>query len=101
MTPDPFHFFRPRCGTLLLLAIRCGRQPIARHVRRPLTPEEAARLVEATAANPFVKGMTGPDRAMVYALAAGTGFRREELRTLTPERFNLDSDPPTVRVLAC
>jgi len=58
-------------------------------------------LVEATAANPFVKGMTGPDRAMVYALAAGTGFRREELRTLTPERFNLDSDPPTVRVLAC
>jgi integrase len=58
-------------------------------------------LVEATAANPFVKGMTGPDRAMLYALAAGTGFRREELRTLTPEQFNLDSDPPTVRVLAC
>ncbi|MGD0041310.1 MAG: hypothetical protein ABSE84_12965 [Isosphaeraceae bacterium] len=58
-------------------------------------------MVEATAANPFVKGMTGPDRAMLYALAAGTGFRREELRTLTPEQFNLDSDPPTVRVLAC
>src|SRR5271157_4797541 len=72
-----------------------------RRVRRPLTPEEAARLVEATAASPTVKGMTGPDRAMLYAMAAGTGLRREELRTLTPERFNLNSDPPTVRVLAC
>jgi hypothetical protein len=43
-------------------------------------------------------GMTGPDRAMLYMVALGTGFRSKELRTLMPERFDLDSDPPTVAV---
>ncbi len=37
---------------------------------------------------------------MVYRLAAGTGFRASELRSLTPERFDLDGNPPTVTVLA-
>jgi integrase len=46
-------------------------------------------------------GMIGPDRAILYALALGTGFRADELRTLTPERFALDSDPPTVTADAC
>ena len=44
--------------------------------------------------------MTGPERATLYDLALGTGFRADELATLTPERFALDSDPPTVSVLA-
>ena len=38
---------------------------------------------------------------MLYALALGTGFRAKELRTLTPERFNLDSDTPTVMGKSC
>ena len=38
---------------------------------------------------------------MLYALALGTGFRAKELRTLTPERFNLDSDTPTVVGKSC
>ena len=33
--------------------------------------------------------------------ALGTGFRAKELRTLTPERFNLDSDTPTVLGKSC
>ena len=37
---------------------------------------------------------------MLYDLALGTGFRAEELATLTPERFDLDADPPTVIVSA-
>ena len=37
---------------------------------------------------------------MLYDLALGTGFRADELATLTPERFALDSDPPTVTVMA-
>ena len=56
--------------------------------------------MEATETGPIVLGMTGPDRAMLYALAIGTGLRSEELRTLAPERFDSDSDPPTVTVLA-
>jgi hypothetical protein len=42
--------------------------------------------------------MTGPDRARCYALALGTGFRAGELASLTPERFDLDANPPTVTV---
>ena len=37
---------------------------------------------------------------MLYQLAMGTGFRANELRTLTPEAFDLDGDPPTVTVKA-
>jgi integrase len=70
-----------------------------RHVRRELTDEELAYLL------PFVQSHTlpmhnlpGPDRAMVYRLALGTGFRADELRSLKPSSFDLDSDPPTVTV---
>jgi site-specific recombinase XerC len=72
-----------------------------RHVRRALTLDEAARVVQAAEAGPDSMGMTGPDRAVLYAVALGTGFRAEELRTLTPELFKLDSDRPTVTARAC
>ena len=71
-----------------------------RRNRRALTPTEAVKLVESTETGPIVLGMSGPDRAMLYALAIGTGLRSEELRTLIPERFDFDSDPPTVTVRA-
>jgi integrase len=71
-----------------------------RRKRRALTPIEASKLVEKTEDGPVVFGLTGPDRAMLYALAIGTGFRSEELRSLTPERFELDARPPTVSALA-
>ena len=45
--------------------------------------------------------MTGPERAALYRLALGTGFRADALRTLTPERFQLEGREPTVTVLAC
>ena len=69
-----------------------------RRRRRALTPEEAARLVAAAESGPVVMGMTGHDRAMAYAVALGTGFRADELRSLTPERFDLSGDPPTATV---
>lgn len=37
---------------------------------------------------------------MVYRLALGTGFRAKELRILTPASFDLDANPPTVKVSA-
>ena len=73
-------------------------RPTARRVRQALTPEEATRLFEASERGPTVGGMTGPDRARLYALALGTGFRASELATLTPERFDLTSSPPTATV---
>jgi integrase len=62
--------------------------------------EEAARVIRAAAPGPEAGGLPGPDRAMLYDLALGTGFRAEERATLTHERFALDADPPTVTVTA-
>ena len=44
--------------------------------------------------------MDPTERTTLYRLAAGTGFRKSELGSLTPECFDLDADPPTVRVTA-
>ncbi len=71
-----------------------------RRRRRALAPSEAARLIQAAERGPVVKGMTGPDRARLYALALGTGFRASELGSLTPERFDLAAEPPTATVPA-
>ncbi len=40
----------------------------------------------------------GVNRAWLYLLASGTGLRANELGSLTPEHFDLDSEPPTVQV---
>ena len=71
-----------------------------RRPRRALSNDEAARLIGAAEAGRPAKGMTGLERARCYAVALGTGFRAEELRSLTPERFDLDSNPPTATVPA-
>jgi len=71
-----------------------------RHDRRALTREELARLIRAAENGPTVMGISGRDRAMLYRLALGTGFRANELRSLTPESFALDAEPPTVSIEA-
>jgi integrase len=67
-----------------------------RHPRRALTPDEATRLILAAESGPVVKGLSGPVRALAYRTALGTGYRADELRSLTVESFCLDSDPPTI-----
>ena len=67
-----------------------------RHERRALTPEEVALLLDTTEHAPVWRGMPGPDRAMLYCVAVGTGFRANELRSLTACSFSLDSDAPEV-----
>jgi len=71
-----------------------------RHERRALTDDELARLIQAAEAGKAVRGMAGPDRAMLYRLALGTGFRASELASLVPGSFDLDGRPPTVTVEA-
>lgn len=88
-----------------------GEAEDRRRVRRALTPGELARLVAAAEAGPdyhtwpkrsrtLAVRVSGEDRAMLYRLAAGTGFRDRELRSLTPESFALEGDEPTVTVRA-
>ncbi len=69
-----------------------------RRVRRDLTPDELAKLLRAAESGPSRIGLSGPDRAIMYALAAGTGLRAGEIASLTPESFDLNADPPTVTV---
>ncbi len=71
-----------------------------RHDRRAMSTEDFGKLVKAAERGPKVLGMTGPDRVILYRLAVATGFRAGELRSLTPESFDLDNDRPTVTVEA-
>jgi integrase len=71
-----------------------------RRKRRALASDELALLIAHAEASGPSLGVPGKDRAMFYRLAAGTGFRRNELATLTPEAFDLDGDPPTVTIEA-
>jgi integrase len=59
-----------------------------------------ALLAAAGASQAVVEGLTGPDRALLYAVAMTTGFCASELASLAPDSFDLDADPPTVTVKA-
>ena len=72
-----------------------------RHDRRSLGDEEFERLLEvATNSDRRVEGVEGRDRAMLYILAAWTGYRRRELASLTLRSFELDAETPIVEVRA-
>ncbi len=71
-----------------------------RRNRRPLSPDELGWLVEVTAGGSPYKRMSGLDRAMLYRLATGTGFRAAELGSLMSASFDLDADPPAITVKA-
>jgi integrase len=87
---------------------RLDRSPFARlkpmnarlHQRRrrgELDPTEMARLISATGTSATAfRGLTGPDRVMLYQVAVGTGFRAGELAALVPDFFDLDATPPVV-----
>ena len=78
----------------------------SRRKRRALTNDEVKRLIAAAETGRTYGGfegwpsLTGPERAILYRLALGTGFRVNECRTLTPECFQLEGDSPTITVLA-
>jgi integrase/recombinase XerD len=81
---------------LEMLNVRVDR----RHDRRALSHEEFTRLLEAAETGPPKEGLLGRDRAMLYVLAAWTGFRRGEIGSLTLRNLRLDAEPPTVTVEA-
>ena len=72
-----------------------------RHDRRPLAMDEFIRMYEAAKTGPPVEGISGHDRAMLYLLAAWTGYRKGELGSLTLRHFvGLDTDTPMIVVRA-
>ena len=71
-----------------------------RHQRRALDVEDLCRLIEAAEHGADFHRIPGPERAMLYRVAAETGLRSRELRSLTRSSFELDADDPTVTVQA-
>jgi integrase len=72
-----------------------------RRARRELTAAELRRLFDAARGSErSYRGLTGPDRYMLYLVAAGTGFRASALAGLTPDDFDLNTDAPTVTLSA-
>lgn len=88
---------------------RAGSNPL-RHVgrvkvtdsddSRPLEDDELRCLLETTLKQPTRKGMTAGERWVAYRLAVETGFRANEIRTLTWGCVDLDGKPPVARVLS-
>ncbi len=68
--------------------------------RRAATAAELAKIVKAAAGGGITYGLTGQQRAYLYLVAANTGFRASELRSLTRGSFNLKSKPPYVQLAA-
>jgi|SRR5271166_1219426 len=83
-----------------------------RRIRRALTSDELSRLIESTETSPPIKlygptkskinaiEMPGPERAALYRIAAMSGLRANEIRTLEPDAFKLEGDDPHVIVRA-
>lgn len=64
-----------------------------RHARREVSTEELARLIETTQdCEEVIRGLNGPERALLYLTAFSTGYRAGELAALTKECFDLDAE---------
>ena len=71
-----------------------------RHARRALDIEEVRWLLRTTSQGSTRRGMSGPDRAMLYKVAVETGLRAGGAGQLARSSFNLDGERPTVTVEA-
>ncbi len=71
-----------------------------RRQRRPLEPSEFTRLIAAAEKGMPVESISGPERAILYLIAAWTGLRRKELAAITPANLTLDCEPPCIHIRA-
>lgn len=70
-------------------------EPHKTRTRRAIPVAELEALIDTAAASPVqVMGLPGPDRAMMYVLAAHTGLRAAALLRLTPEAFTWEGGEP-------
>jgi len=69
-----------------------------KYERRALTAVELRALIRSAKTGVDHLRTTGAERAVVYAVAASTGLRAKELRSLTTASFKLDGSSPTVTV---
>jgi integrase len=68
--------------------------------RRALERDDIAHLLKTVRGAAPRCRLTGIDRAMLYVMAMETGFRVKEIRSLTPESFDLNDFAPCITVEA-
>jgi integrase len=64
--------------------------------RRALDAREFAALLDAARVGQPFRDLSGPDRAVLYVLAARTGLRASELASLSPDSFDFGAPSVTV-----
>ncbi len=69
-----------------------------RRERRELSETELQALLKSAVAGPTLFGIAGQNRRRLYLVAVSTGLRASECASLTPRHFDLNTDPPTVRI---
>ena len=90
-----------RTGSSPLAHLKMGNMKLdQRHQRRELQAEEIRRLLASARYGPERRGLSGPDREMLYRVGMATGLRASELVSLTPQSFDLSSSTPTVTIEA-
>jgi hypothetical protein len=67
-----------------------------RHVRLFLDVPQLRTLVAATRTLTPRRKPSGPERAMLYTVAANAGYRSDELAALVPACFVLDGPAPSI-----
>jgi len=98
-------------GNWLLLDCRWPENPFGhlakvnarvdvRVVRRALSQEELAALVEAAEHGEPFRDLSGSDKAILYLMAAFTVLRVSELASLTTASLDFRASPPTLTVEA-
>lgn len=76
--------------------VKVKKEVEKKHPRRALSAVELNKLLATTRhLGPF-RGLSGPDRALLYLTAVQTGFRASELASLVVGDLNLDQDPAVV-----
>ena len=71
-----------------------------RRQRRDIADGELARLFAAARTAPPFRGLAGPDRELLYAVATYTGLHASELASLMPESFAINDRPPVTPMAA-
>ncbi len=71
-----------------------------RRVRRPLKEEEFTKLLKVTSKAADYRGLSGEARAVLYIVACYTGYRRNEIGSVSKGSFDFSSEPPTLTVEA-
>ena len=80
---------------------RLNAKTDVRRERRALSLTELQAVIQAAErSKKTFRGLTGPDRALLYQTATYTGLRASELESLSRSSFKLDGNPPTVTVEA-